>query len=61
MNVTKVPRWRDVFGRFQKIVPELEVKLKLKAERLKREIVDIQQRKNTNNYVTISLLPTDDP
>ena len=36
-------------------------KVKLKAEGLKKEIVDIQQKKVKNSYVGISLLPTDGP
>ena len=48
-------------GDLMKIITQLEVQLNLKAECLKKEVVDTQQEKVKNSYVGISLLRTDSP
>ena len=45
----------------RKIIVQLEIKLKLKADCLKGEILDIQEKKMKSSYVSITLLPTDGP
>ena len=58
-KVERYPSEKMYLDDLRKIIAQLEVKLKLKAECLKKEILDIQQKKNS--YVGISLLPTDGP
>ena len=60
-KVDRYPHEEMYLDDLRKITAQLEVKLKLKAEGLKKEIVDIQQKKLKDSYVGISLLPTDGP
>ena len=60
-KVEKYPAEEMYLDDLRKIIAQLELKLKLKAQCLKKEIVDIQQKKLKDSYVGISLLPTDGP
>ena len=60
-KVEKYPGEEMYMDDLVKIIAQLEVKLKLMAGCLKKEVVNIQQENVKNSYVSISLLPTDGP
>ena len=60
-NVERYPGKEMYLDELRKIIAQLEVKLKLKADCLKKEILDIQEKKIKSSYVIIPLLSTDGP
>ena len=58
---TTYPGEEMYLDELRKIIAQLEVKIKLKAVCLKKEILDIQEKKIKSSYVSITLLPTDGP